>query len=725
MSTNQQNPTGVIQFGTGRYAERIHYEHLQRIEKEAIDAEFAEFGTMNPEVATRAPVPVEGTFTTDGHDRVTKVRVISPASMVLMVVKQSLEEGFYDRIQQWVDRDREGISPSENDEKSRATARQLAREKFGPAWNETLENLDSSAENWQAIGRRNHLIAMEFAQRHAAELNPTEQELNDLYRRLVGAVPWTMEPGQEALEAAAKTNTVLSAALRTYDEWRKTHIDIVTAARSDGGDPTKLLESVERERVVRVEKLCAFQWPTVFHDWQLDHAVRLGTARAIKLLKAPSSAESRLRAALAAEIERQDFKQAMPWPKYKHSEDFEPRLIWPAHEETETDGMATALAHLVRYLRARFCPKNSGPALERIGKIEARGKKDLDEWKSQQTLEGIPQGLSPWLRLTPVVVASYVAQVLWCDREQADFERTTASSPALVAQVHADVGLLFRPSDTQRELDLRSSGLAWVAIGSEEDAARLFGAGATLTFQRLIRYLPTVAHEMWSRTQRDEADVVIEGGFAALAELIGAKSKKAAAEVRDGLMLGSSIHREWADGSEAQGLWVFHSTPAAPGRAARLIITLSAAFRPGFVHQLPKGPGRTLVPVVPLPAFIGANRLHAGQAALQWEVTRRFSEGRQEAAREGGVSITPADWKRMLERVGLPAHLLPEVLETWQKGEAPFLENVRGDLWTMANSAPFASARAWLQDQAALAGHGRKRGMVSAAKKRGRRKASK
>jgi len=719
MSTNQQNPTGVIQFGTGRYAERIHYEHLQRIEKEAIEEELVEFGMMNPEVETRAGVPSEALVTTDGHDRVTRVRVISPASMVLMVVKQSLEEGFYDRIQQWVDRDREGVSPSENDEKSRATARQLAKEKFGPAWIETLENLDSSAENWQAIGRRNHLIAMEFAQKHAAQLNPTEQEFNDLCRRLVGAVPWTMEPGQEALEAAAKTNTVLSAALRAYDEWKERHTAVIYEVRSDGGDTTRLRESIERERVVRVEKLCAFQWPTVFHDWQLDHAVRLGTARAIELLKAPSSAESRLRTALAAELEQPDFKKAMPWPKRKLSDDFEPRLIWPAHEETVTDGMAAALAQLVGYLRGRFCPKNEGPALGLIESIEARGRNDLTKWSGQQGLEGVTQEQSPWLRLTPVVIASYVAQVLWCDRIEGETQREISSSTALVTTIHEGVSALWSADTKQRELELihsDGSSVAWLAVNSTEDAARLFGAGSTLTFQRLIRRLPKEVHALWRRSGRDQADIVIDGGYSGLASLIGARSKKAADEVKRALELGQTIRRQWANGAEANGLWTYMVTPHAPGRPARLTITLSPILRPGYVHELPQGADRILVPVVPLPPLTGRENEHAKQAALQWATMARFAEGRAETAEANGVTITMADWRRMATRAGLPLATLSDVIKSW---DGEFLERVGGDRWFLADKPDYAPARKHLLEQARVAATGSRRGKAAAAKKRG------
>ena len=151
--------------------------------------------------------------------------------------------------------------------------------------------------------------------------------------------------------------------------------------------------------------------------------------------------------------------------------------------------------------------------------------------------------------------------------------------------------------------------------------------------------------------------------------------------------------------------------------------TLGEKAEFGIVAAL--GCRQLLDELVPVRGLDVTNRMRAGQAALKWGVTRRLSEGRHEAAREGAVSIGPADWKRMMERAGLPSHLLSHVLEAWQEGQDPFLENVRGDLWTIADSTSFAPARAWLHEQATLAGHSRQRGQAAAAKRRGKRKGAK
>lgn len=464
-----------------------------------------------------------------------------------------------------------------------------------------------------------------------------------------------------------------------------------------------------------LDKAIAFHWPAVFADWVNEYVPRLAAESALAQLKdARPEAHARLREALASELERDEFQKTVKWP-------------WPERheEEVERDGMAAPFADLLEYLQRRFVPRAEGRANDLLTHFAEQGCERLSLWRTQEQIPGTKEP-SPWERLTPTFAATITARALWEHRVCSDLEREAASSTALVATVHAGAEVLWSRRARQTELELLGpdgTGVAWVwDIGNEEDAAAILGVGTSLTFQRLMRYLPTVAHSNWRRTGHDEADVHIEGGYARLAELAGCKSKKAAEEVRQALILGSSIRRTWSDGSEAQGLWTFHTTPAAPGRKAQVTVTLAAILRPGFVHGLPSGQARTLVPVVPIPILVGGPTTHGAQAAFQWALARRLAEGRKEAAREGGVTITMADMKRDAERVGLPANQVVKVLEAWQAGDDAFLERVGGDRWTIANTPAYAPARAHLLDQAKMAATGAKRGLAAAARKRGVRK---
>jgi hypothetical protein len=715
----EKNPTGIIEGATGRLFSRLDVEFLDRVDREALKEEVARFLALNPEHYSALMSASWLRTTGPGTDSFEALFRFEPD--FARDAGRLLRTTFYDRLERWLTRedhaalgtapvDDSGLPVTPATQRAFAVARRLARRAVPEAWLKARALREESARAWAEMVEQDRKTARAFAATHAAHLSPTSADLDTLAQRLTAKI---LEKETESeLEAAALTNPLLRNAMAAFEAWQARINELTTSGRLD-----ELALEAKQQRAVTFTRTFAYHWPAALHAWELENAPRLGVDRAVRTLvsAAHDAAERgapRLREVVAEELSRPEFVDATGWP-------------WPVrHEETEADGMAAPRARLLGYLRHRFCPKGTGPALEWLTDLENRGRAALAEWKSQERMEGV-ESPSPWQVLTPSLAASLVAQVVWLDRVAGETRRANGSSPALVAKVHADVGMIFRASENQHALALGGPGLPWVMVDSEEDAARLLGAGSTLTFQRLIRFLPTVAHESWIQTHRDEADVVIEGGYAALAENIGAKSKKAAAEVRDALMLGSHVRREWADGSEAQGLWTFHATPAAPGRPAKLVVTLAAALRPGFVHDLPKGPAKTLVPVVPLPALVGSRVHHAAQAALQWEVTRRLAEGRKQAASEGGVLISPADFKRMMDRVGLPGHMLATMLEAWTAGDAPFLENVRGDLWTIADSAPFAPARAWLHDQATLSGHGRKRGLKAAAKRRGKTKSAK
>lgn len=709
---------------------------LRAIEREAVLAEVARFGERTPEIRAHSlERNTEAWAVTDGvTSRTHFVTGNSALQRLLQQVEHHMAGDFYRRLERWRRPRNTARDTGENDKAAGRVARWFARKAFPVAWRETLQFLDRSARAYQTLQAEVRATAVGFVETQSASLKPppAPTELDDLARRLFEAALLSAESDEAAMADAAKTNPVLRAAMRAYDEWRESLNDLVQRNSQDRigreqGSETDLEKELRqvaaRQNALTYARTFAFHWPTVVHEWQATNAAALGVRRALagplkdEARSQTPEAAARLREAAATELAREEFVSGVGLP-------------WPArHEEAEDDGMAAPLAKLFVQLRARFCPTGKGPALARLQELEREGRRQLAEWKAQERFEGIDPPVSPWQTLTPTLAASFVAQVVWFHRVGGELQRETASTTALVTTVHAGAEVIWSRAARQAELELLGpdgAGLAWVLdIGSEEDAAALFGVGNSLTFQRLMRYLPTAAHSNWRRTGHDEADVHIEGGYARLAELAGCKSKKAAEEVRQALILGSSIRRVWSDGSEAQGLWTFHTTAAAPGRKAQLTVTLAAILRPGFVHGLPVGPARTLVPVVPIPTLVGDHTTHGAQAAFQWTLTRRLAEGRREAAREGGVTITPADLKRDAERVGLPARLVPKVLEAWQAGEKAFLERIGGDRWAIADTQAYAPARAHLLEQAKMAATGAKRGLAAAARKRGMRNHSK
>ena len=689
------NPTGVIEARTGRLFSGLDAGVLDEIEKSARGAELNRFIRANPEVVD--------------HE----------VERLWVQVERQMEAGFYDRLARWIghrsrsDADNTSdpiahLPSTPNNERARRLARWVARLEMPRAWKEVVADLERNAEAWRAMQEEVRRCARAFAKRYAEKLNPTESDLNDLARRLFELVLLTTGETEDKLESAAKTNPILRSAMREFEAWHARLQDLI---QKFGNGPEAQFEA-KRQQEVTYGRTFAFHWPALLHAWELENAPRLGVARAIAgpLAKKDhaGAGAARIREAVANELARPEFINEVGWP-------------WPEHhEEVEADGMAAPRARLLAYLRQRFCPRGEGKALTWIENLEVRGRASLAEWKKQERLEGI-EAVSPWQVLTPSLAASLVAQVVWFDRVSGEVERESSSTAALVTTVSAGVGAIWAADTKQSELQLRGpdgSSVAWFVVGSadEEKAASLFGVGSTLTFHRLIRYLPRAAWELWRQTRRDQAEIVIEGGYSRLAELIGAPNKKATEEVRHALELGRLLRRQWADGSEADGLWTVISTPHAPGRPARLIITLSPVLRPGFAHRLPEGASKTLVPVVPFAPFTGRGRDHAKQAALQWVTMERLAAGRAETANEGGVTFTDADWRRLAERTGLPSSTIHTVRDAW---EGVFLERVGADRWFLANTPDFAPARAHLLDQAQLAATGALRGRAGAAKKRG------
>ena len=577
-----------------------------------------------------------------------------------------------------------GLPLTKTTKRALRLARWWARRLIPLAFQKARAMAEENEREWARLLDRHRAAARDFAQGQVKpSLQPTDEDIEALALRLSVEAMGSGTVSDTDLEAESAGNPLLRASMREHDEW----FERLHAGEAVAG----------RQNEVAWARDFARHWPAVRHAWEFQHAARLGVARASVAVKEDAfggKGAALLREAVATELEREELRKATGWP-------------WPArHVEEEQDGMAAPVARLLVYLRQRFAPREGAPAQER--------------------LEGLA-GESPWARLTPSLAASIVAQVLWFDRLRAELARVASSATALVPSVHVGLATMWQANATQKELDLVAAGerLAWLVVDTREGAADLFGAATTLTFQRLIRWIPEQSFRLWQQG-RGESRIEIEGGFSALAEAIGAKSKKAAGEVAEALELGQLMRREWMDGSVAGGLWTYVSRAATRDRRAHLTIAPSPMLCPQYANTLPEGASRALVPVPPmLSKFTGGPRNAAPQSALQWLVVHKLVADRKERARDGGVTITQAGWRSMADKVGLPSRMMPEVLELWSNPDkntglegGPFLERIRGDLWTVAASNTYANVRAFLNEQDQLHRVHSKRGKARAASKR-------
>ena len=250
---------------------------------------------------------------------------------------------------------------------------------------------------------------------------------------------------------------------------------------------------------------------------------------------------------------------------------------------------------------------------------------------------------------------------------------------------------------------------------------RGLGELGSLTSHRLARWFVREGWERWAREEPEPGRLTIEGGWAALAEAIGARSKKAAGEVERVTLAWEATRVEWdAPGrSGSLPLLTGHDlVKAAPGRSARLTLFLSPMFLPGMVYKFPAGRRPPLVPVLPLPPLVGGRQTHAAQAALQLGVLAELRARAVELFERGGASIPGARWAELAREANLPrGDLLASVLDRWtQDGDdGPAFLSRDGDRWTLADA--HADARDFLAAGGRRTARARAGGRLTAAKR--------
>ena len=129
---------------------------------------------------------------------------------------------------------------------------------------------------------------------------------------------------------------------------------------------------------------------------------------------------------------------------------------------------------------------------------------------------------------------------------------------------------------------------------------------------------------------------------------------------------------KWVDGSYGNVL-AYRYTPPARAREARLTLTLGDQLLPLYVQCLDKRiqhqrEARLLVPILPLPPFIGRERDWGPQATLQLLTVREIQSNPGEILSAGGVYIGGRKWADLAAQAGVPRKILPSVIEIWLMG---------------------------------------------------------
>lgn len=407
-------------------------------------------------------------------------------------------------------------------------------------------------------------------------------------------------------------------------------------------------------------------------------------------------------------------------------------------EATAIDGGILAVdARLLAYLAARG---NTGAALEKQqrSKAEERAARFREDGKGAGLWHlWADQGTAPKGSRAALLLAG----VLWADV----VEPWLRQSPGLVHPVMVDITAAysrgFAPVTRGGQIVLPLPGGEGQIGRSPEGAvaavdAEAFPAierGLTLlggvTAHRLLRWEVFQGHAQWQSGEPNPADLVIDGGWSALAhDLLGMKGQKAVADVR-AIVLAQAHFRFTLPGGGRGNLLSYDETPARGGRRGRVKIRLGDALLPGYLFELARTMGdgnaaraaRRLVPMVVLPPFVGREREHGPQATLSMIFVTELRERARELVEHGGILLDLDAWATLAERAALPrggAGSLPRVLDRWthdgDDGPA-FLVKVGRDRYTLGPA--HAAARNFVGEAGRRETEGSAAGKRSAARR--------
>lgn len=413
--------------------------------------------------------------------------------------------------------------------------------------------------------------------------------------------------------------------------------------------------------------------------------------------------------------------------------------------EPRDEGEATALDGGILAVDARLFAAlakvgDEGAALEKLQRPKAEERaarfredgKGAGLWHLWADHGAVPKGSHAALLL---------ALALWIDV----VEPRLRQSPGLVHPVMVDITAAhsrgFAPVTRGGQIVLPLPRGDWqierlpdgAVAAVDAEAFRAIERGLTLlggvTAHRLLRWEVFQGHAQWQSGAPNPADLVIDGGWSALAhDLLGMKGQKAVADVR-AIVLAQGHFRFTLPGGGRGNLLSYDETPARGGRRGRVKIRLGDALLPGYLFELARTMGdgvaargaRRLVPMVKLPPFVGRVNEHGPQATLSMIFVTELRERARELVEHGGILLDLDAWTTLAERAALPrggAGNLSRVLARWthdgDDGPA-FLMKVGRDRYTLGPA--HAAARDFVGEAGRRETEGSAAGKRSAARR--------
>ena len=332
-----------------------------------------------------------------------------------------------------------------------------------------------------------------------------------------------------------------------------------------------------------------------------------------------------------------------------------------------------------------------------------------------------------WLRV--------LARELWVSEWRPAAERERAKPPAVWGTLFGLLDRVHRPGgrivegvlvdrNGARVLDVRRDEPLPVALVHLEALGMLVRDGAgmlgSLNAHRFTRWAVPTAHTRALNGEPDARVLRVDGGWTGLADAVGARSKKAPGELRAIVSAFAHLWFPLPDG-RAGNLLTYTESAAAGNWRSCVDITLGTALLPHYVNGIPRGTDRDLVPLPPLPPFVGRANEHGAQAAMQLGTMAHLRARAAELVRHGGVLVTPDQWAELAKTHGLPADMLAAVLDRWthdgDDGPA-FLEALGGGRYRIAPA--HAAVQAFLLEAGRMEVNGAALAKQSSASKRKR-----
>ncbi|MBF8264053.1 MAG: hypothetical protein HW387_1718 [Parachlamydiales bacterium] len=266
-----------------------------------------------------------------------------------------------------------------------------------------------------------------------------------------------------------------------------------------------------------------------------------------------------------------------------------------------------------------------------------------------------------------------LAEILWKDRVEAQFEKNKKHLPALTQSVARPVSRFL---SSRAEVALQNDQPTVVYEGKTvaEVAAidpklmPLVTKGTqylnSIYHHKLLRYQCKAGFENWVQGRADPRVMRYDRGETEMAEILGFKFKEAPSILRSLLHAQAHMNFYFDDGSRGNLIVLREFRSRITNREEGLEIILGTQLMPYYTFQTDRR-GRLLVPVPDLPPLVSAPQYHAGQALLQMLVMEEFTNKSVDLALLGSIEISEERWNEFNQQSGLPHSVFKQALARW------------------------------------------------------------